>query len=76
MGLDQEWGMFAPPPTQDFWIVIEATNFANETFDLFRDRGYINMRSRAPVDWNPPPAADFAYSFYNHRWCALVFTVL
>lgn len=68
VGLDQEWGMFAPPPTEDFWIVIEATNFANETFDLFRDRGYIDMRSRTHVDWNPPLAADFAYSFYNHRW--------
>ena len=68
IGVDQQWGMFAPPPVEDYWIVLEATNLGNFTFDLFRDRGYLDMETRTHVWWDPPPVEDFHLAFYNHRW--------
>ena len=66
VGIDQNWGMFAPkPPSVDWWIVIECFSPTNKTFEVFRNSGLFNWKPSA-INFNPP--SPFYAPFYNHRW--------
>lgn len=35
LGIDQNWGMFAPrPPEGDYWFVIECLSVSGDTFEV------------------------------------------
>lgn len=65
VGLEQEWGMFAPsPPRDDGWFVTVARVANGSRFDAFR---------RAPLQWSKP--ADVFGSYGHERWLALLYNV-
>jgi predicted DCC family thiol-disulfide oxidoreductase YuxK len=59
LGLDQQWGMFAPYPHKgDGWYVIPARLKDGQIIDLFR--------GGRPVTWEKP--SRVAATYKNYRW--------
>ena len=59
--LDQSWSMFSPdPPTEDGWLVFEATLVNGERVDLWRPED--------GLDWEKPESVSG--SFRGDRWKA------
>jgi hypothetical protein len=58
LGVAQAWNMFAPPPKQDGWYVIEADLKDGTAVDL--------LRGGKPVSWEKPPLVSRSYP--NERW--------
>ena len=58
MGINQRWGMFAPPTTKDGWMVVEAQQRDGKKVDPFREA--------TPVSWQKPAFVSTVYP--DSRW--------
>ncbi|HXV28005.1 MAG TPA: HTTM domain-containing protein, partial [bacterium] len=57
-GLEQGWGMFSPPMTDDGWYVIPGKLKNGKEIDLFK--------GGAPLSWEKPAVVRTTYK--NERW--------